>query len=262
MRLTELHQPLLTEGGEIFKTADGASRTKRINRDQIPATLKWLEEIAGVPTTNMTLGSVGRKASSGDLDIAVDANKITKDELVNKLSQWVKSQGENPQQWIRKSGISVHFLTPIEGNTRLGFVQTDFMFANQIDWIKFGLYAAGDASNYSGADRNLLMSSLAKSQGLKYSWQKGLVRREDDSVITQDPNEIAARLLSPSFDQSSLLSVETIQSALDQLPYLKSAIKELASRLEMELTPQGEPIKPGDLRKNQEEAARITRLIG
>jgi hypothetical protein len=262
MRLTELHQPLLVEGGEIFKTPDGRPRTRRIKKEEIPATLAWLEAIADVPTTNMTLGSVGRKASSGDLDIAVDANLITKDELVRTLSQWVKSQGEDPKQWIRKSGISVHFLTPIEGNAKLGYVQTDFMFANQVDWIKFGLYAAGDTSNYSGADRNLLMSSLAKAQGVKYSWQKGLVRREDDSVITQDPDEIAARLLSPSFDQTALLSVETIQAALDQLPHLKSAIKELASRLERDQTPDGEPIKPGDLRKNQEEAARIKRLIG
>ena len=128
MNLFELHAPLILEGGQIFKNPDGSAATQRIGLADIPATLSWLGEITGLPTGDSALGSVGKKAHSGDLDIVVDQNKISKDELVARLHAWVRSQAQDPQQWVRKSGISVHFLTPIQGDAKNGFVQTDFMF--------------------------------------------------------------------------------------------------------------------------------------
>lgn len=255
---------MLSEGGEIFKNADGSARTQRISKSDIPTTLKWLQssQVAGIPVVNMTLGSVGKKASSGDLDIAVDANVINKDDLVRKLSQWVESQGADPKDYIRKSGISVHFLTPIRGDSSRGFVQTDFMFDKDPEWLKFSMQSAGDISQYSGADRNLLMSSIAKAQGFKYSWQKGLINRETEQPLPggKDPDQIAKKLLGARVDQSALLSVETIQSAIDQNPMLKKKFSQLIKDLAQETLPDGTPKKPGEIRKNQEEIARITRL--
>lgn len=261
MRLQEL-ATVLTEGGEVFKTADGRPKTQRIALRQIPGTLKWLAKISGLPTTNMTLGSVGKKTSSGDLDIAVDQNSITKDQLVDILSRWAHDQGLNPKDYVKKSGISVHFLTPIEGKTSQGYVQTDWMFDPDPEWLKFGMYSAGDSSSYTGADRNLLMSSIAKAQGLKYSWQKGLVNRQDESLISKDPNRIAQRLFGPNFDQDVFLSVEAMQEAIHNNSELKKQLTDLVNQLSSTTDSSGEPIKPGDLRKNQEEAARIKRLTG
>jgi hypothetical protein len=260
MRLSEVVQ-LVQEGGAIFKHAHGGSRTQPIHVNQIPRTLKWLEQITQLPLQGNTLGSVGKKTHSGDLDIAVDARKITKDELITRLSEWVKSQGEDPKQWIRKSGISVHFLCPIQGDPDQGFVQCDLMFDSHPEWMKFSMYSAGDASAHSGAARNQLMASLAKSQGLKYSWQKGLLNRSDESVITKDPDQIAVHLLGPGNDLNHLLSVETILHALDTRPELKQKLLNLAHTLSQTTDASGEPLKPGVQRANQEEAVRIMSVL-
>ena len=262
MKLQELHTMTLLEGGEVFKNADGTSRTQRINLADIKPTLVWLSKVSGLPTLDMTLGSVGKKTSSGDLDIAVDANLISKDQLISRLSQWVQSQNQDPKQYVKKSGISVHFLTPIRGDEANGFVQVDWMFDQDPKWLKFGMFSAGDNSKYTGADRNLLMSSVAKALGMKYSWQKGLIRRDDESLISKDPDQIAKKMFGAQYNKDVFLSVETLQDAIHKTPKLVSAFKKLVQDLPLEQNPDGTPRKPGDIRKNQEEAMRITRLTG
>lgn len=268
MRILEIaHAHIIMEGGNVFKDTKGDILTTRIPKQEIPATLHALEQIVGIPLAPHVLGSVGKKESSGDIDVAVDPQVISKDELINRLQAWVKrTQPESDDPWIKKSGISVHFRMPIANNPFKGFVQVDFMFttggADSMDWMKFSMYSAGDASKYSGADRNMLLSSLAKAQGMKYSWQKGLIRRDDEGLISKDPDQIAKKLLGTGFDHTALLSVETIQSALDQRPDLRDHMIQLANALKQEHTPDGAPIKPGQLRQNQEEAARILKYLG
>lgn len=261
MRIVEF-QSIVLEGGEVFKDSSGKPLTRRIQAAEIPATLNWLSKVSGLPTKNMTLGSVGKKASSGDLDIAVDQRKISKDQLETRLGAWAKENKLDPRQYVKKSGISVHFLTPIKGNPRLGFVQTDWMFDPDPDWLKFSMYSAGDVSQYSGADRNLLMSSIAKAQGLKYSWQKGLISREDETPISKDPDEIARLLLGPKYQGDVFLSVEAMQEAIHSRPDLQAKFKDLVKHLAEPVDSQGVARKPGEMRKNQEEIARITRLTG
>jgi hypothetical protein len=261
MNLYELRAALILEGGQIFKNPDGSAATQRINLADIPHTLNWLNQITGLPTTDNALGSVGKKASSGDLDIVVDQNKISKDELVAKLSAWARSQGEDPHNWVRKSGISVHFLTPIGGDAKRGFVQTDFMFHDNIPWMKFSMYSAGDASRYSGADRNMLMSSIAKARGLKYSWQKGLIRREDESLISRDPNKIAAMLLGAKYRADVFLSVEAMLTAIHNDSKLMALIMRLVNNLAQTENPDGSARKPGEIRANREELDRLRRLL-
>lgn len=254
MRLHEFATKRITEGGNIFKGPSGEILTQRIQRSDIEPTIRWMEEITGLPLMGNTLGSVGKKESSGDLDIAVDQTAITKDELVNRLTAWVKTQGDDPKDWIKKSGISVHFKSPIRGNPQLGFVQTDFMFGDDIEQMKFGLFAAGEASRFSGADRNLLMSSVAKSLpgDFKYSWQKGLIKRSTSEPLSKDPDEIARVLLGKDYDRSDLDSVETIMAAVKKDPKRMAGLKDLISRLR----------DPGDKKASEaksdaEEANRI-----
>ena len=61
---------MIAEGGNIFKDAEGKPLTDRINKADIAPTIKWMEQITGLPLLSNTLGSVGKKESSGDLDIA------------------------------------------------------------------------------------------------------------------------------------------------------------------------------------------------
>ena len=52
------------------------------------------------------------------------------------------------------------------------------------------------------------MASIAKAQGMKWSYKNGLVDRETNQVISQNPTEIAQKLLGGT--PADLESVETI----------------------------------------------------
>ena len=80
---------ILNEGGNIFKTATGEPATVRINKAYVKPTLKWLEKITKLDHTNHMLGSTGVKDTSGDLDVAIDKEKVDKNELVSILQAWV-----------------------------------------------------------------------------------------------------------------------------------------------------------------------------
>lgn len=214
MKYREIYQSrkIIFEGGNVFKSSSGTALTTRIMLKDIVPTIKWLERVIQMPLLANTLGSVGHKASSGDLDIGVDSRY--KQQVYDALVAWVSAHGHNVQDYIRKSGISIHFKTPILGNAENGYVQTDFMFADNLDWLKFVAYGPGDSSQFTGSDRYIAMSSIAKYHGLKLSQTHGLVSRTSNRVITKDPDQVAQMLLGPNSAMADLNSVETIISAL------------------------------------------------
>jgi hypothetical protein len=208
---------ILAEGGNIFKDASGRALTQRINQTDVKSTIAWLEQLTGLELQDNALGSTGRKATSGDLDLAVDANAVTKEQLVQRLSQWAVSHGLKPEENVRKSGISVHLKTPINGRPDSGYVQTDFMFLKDVPFSKFILSAPAD-SNYRGQDRNVLINSIAKSMGYKLNQTAGLQDRVTNEIISNDPNQIAKILLNKGATEKDLYSVETIIAALETDP--------------------------------------------
>ena len=56
--------------------------------------------------------------------LLLTAQKLPKEDLESKLADYVSKnhEGESSKMWIRKSGISVHFKTPIKGDPANGFV--------------------------------------------------------------------------------------------------------------------------------------------
>jgi hypothetical protein len=127
----------LFEGGNVFKDADGTPLTQRINQADVPATIRWVEQVTGLEfPAERWLGSTGRKATSGDLDLAVDTAEATKEQVAKLLTDFVTSQGLDPRQYVKKAG-EVHLRTPIGGDANRGFVQTDFMFMPNVDWGVF-----------------------------------------------------------------------------------------------------------------------------
>lgn len=193
---------ILTEGGNVFKNADGSEATQRIARDNVVPTVQWLEGLTGLNLVDNMLGTTGKKESSGDLDLAVDATKVTKDVLIQQLLNRGIDRAD-----IRKTGDSVHLKTPILGDPNNGYVQTDFMFGNP-DWQRWSLRGAGEGSPYKGVHRQVLMASIAKAQGMKWSYKNGLVDRETNEIISQNPAEIAQKLINGT--PADLESVETI----------------------------------------------------
>lgn len=246
-------------GGNVFKSPDGNSLTRRISLSEIDPTIRWLEKLTGLELYDNTLGSARKKKSSKDLDLAIDQHSTSKVQLISLLSRWTVKQPGNHADWIKKSGISVHFRTPIAGDPEKGFVQTDFMFTDDPRWMKFAMSSAGDQSRFSGADRNLIMSSIAKSlpDGLKYSWQKGLINRSTGELVSKDPRFIANVLLGPKHTESDLYSIETIASALNGDRKRSAALADLVVRLR-----STDNKKPGAIKADSEEADRIETFLG
>lgn len=229
----------LLEGGNVFKDKMGVPATQRINQQDVPATIKWLESVLGMDLHGETdavtgypsrwLGSTGKTPTSGDLDIAIDINEASKEAIAAKLTQYVQSQGQDPRDFVRKAG-EVHFKTPIAGEAANGFVQTDFMFFPNVDWGTF-FYGGGTDSAYKGVNRNVLMSSLAKSNGLKVG-ANGMFSRATNEPVRggTDPDFVAYALLGKR-DRSALKNVETIYQNLANDPQKDVKLKDFREYL-------------------------------
>jgi len=226
------------EGGNVFKDGDGRALTQRINQTDVKTTLAWLEEmLPSLDLQNNTLGSTGIKDTSGDLDIAIDATKYTKEQLVAELTRWVLSQKQKPEDWVKKTGSAVHFKTPINGNPNNGYVQTDFMFLNNVPWSKFVLGAMPADSKYKGRERNVLMNSIAKSMGYKLNQNAGIADRATNELITDDPDKVAKILLNKTATRQDLASVETILQALSTDPNRDAKLADFKAHMEREGLP-------------------------
>ena len=239
----------LNEGGNVFKDQQGQPLTKRINQSDVMPTVQWLEGITGLdltserdPRDNMPvkwLGSTGRKVDSGDLDLSVDAAEMNKDQLVAVLTAWAAKQGVQAPQYIKKSGIAVHFLTAIGGNPANGFVQTDFMFSNKPRWTQFVL-SSDPRSQYKGALRNIMLNSIAKSLGYKLNQNDGIADRVTNKIITDNPNKVAELLLGPDTGIADLYSVEAILQALANDTNREAKIADFKAHMERSGTPMAE----------------------
>ena len=233
----------LVEGGNVFKDTNGRPLTQRINQTDVKPTLAWLDEmLPGLDLQNNTLGSTGIKSTSGDLDLAIDSAQVTKDQLEYRLKQWAISHGFKPEDYVRKSGTAVHFLTPITGRPDRGYVQTDFMFLQNVPWSKFVLSAMPADSQYKGRERNVLMNSIAKSLGYKLNQIAGIADRTTNKVISDDPDAVAKMLLNKKATRADLASVETIMSALERDPKRDIKLADFREHMAREGIPFEQPM--------------------
>jgi len=213
---------MITEGGNVFKDPEGNSLTTRIRREQVVPTVKWLEDLTGLSLVDNMLGTTGRKETSGDLDLAVDSSKIDKDTLIRALL----AKGVSAHD-IKKSGDSVHLKTPIAGGE--GFVQTDFMFGDP-QWQQFSMQGSPEDSQYKGMHRHVLLASIAKALGMKWSYKNGLMDRESNTTIEggKDPRVIGKMLGIPA---NKLSTFEDILSAIKGRPDYEQLIADAREAL-------------------------------
>lgn len=203
----------LFEGGNIWK--DELS-TKRIDKKDVIPTVKFLEKITGLNLVNNLLGSTGIKDSSGDIDIAVDANKVDKDKLQQTLNAW--AQKNDKSALTKKTGVSVHFRTPISADPSRGYIQTDFMFLNDVPFAKWSMRAP--LSNFKGAHKHIVLASVAKPLGLKWSFATGLTNRQTGETIEggKDADKVAKTLFGPNATSETISTVENMLTALERDP--------------------------------------------
>ena len=260
---------ILKEGGNVFKTEEGPLTT-RIATKSVHPTIQFIEKITGLTFDEEDwLGTTGKKNdpdgafeknSSGDLDLNTDANKVSKEQLIAKLSAWLKSVGVPEDQimnqgrkftggWIHNAGDQVHFRTPIQGSK--GFVQTDFMFSDNPDFQR-GAKRGGTAA-FSGKDRAILISSIARASGYKFSPKFGLQNPETNELVANNWDQIAKLLLGPNAKESDTHTVETIIAALKGNP----KYDELTAKARDDFAKDGKVLPEADNQLN-----RIKQLAG
>jgi hypothetical protein len=229
----------LNEGGNVFKAPNGESLTQRINRDDVPATIQWIESVTGVPFPEESwLGTTGRKSTSGDLDLAVDESKITKEDLIKVLlSNSVDATD------IKKSGDSVHVKAPIAGNPANGFVQTDLMFGEP-GWQAFSMSGAPEGSKLTGMSRHVILASIVSAlhPGIKWSYKHGLVDRVTNTTV---PDGKSAKKLSEltGIPVGKLNTADDILDAVSKRPnyeQLIAAARETLAKSDIQL-PEAAP---------------------
>jgi hypothetical protein len=226
MRIHEI----LVEGGNVFK---GEYATIRIAKDLVRPTVAWLETIIGIPLLGNMLGSTGLKETSGDIDLGIDATKYDKDEIYQKLKSW--SGKNDPTAFAKKVGTSVTFRCPIAGNPKLNYVQCDLMLLDDIKFAKW-VMRADPTSKFKNQTRTILIASLSKAMGLKFSYTRGLLVRETDQPIKNgtNPLKIARTILNPNASIDDLKSVESILTAISKDPHREQKIADARETLAKE----------------------------
>ena len=237
---------VLSEGGAM--PGVGA-----IHIDEIEPTLDSLEKVLGIDLKNNTLGSVGKKEFSGDIDVALDIKPEDLPEFMKKLES-IPEVLDIAKSSVIMTKVKINDYDPnkkVEGKPRTGFVQVDFMPGDP-GWMKTFYHAPHEKdSKYKGVFRNILVSSIAAHldrkdseqkigdgrsvQSERYMWSPtdGLVRivrtpepnkkgdgytkKNNNKIVAgpyKDPNEIAKVLQLDSADD--LYSYETLRKAMDK----------------------------------------------
>jgi hypothetical protein len=224
-----------------------------IHIDEIEPTLDKLEKVLGIDLKNNTLGSVGKKEFSGDIDIALEIKNEDIPDFVEKLKN-IPEVLDLAKSSVIMTKVKIADYDPnkkVEGKPRTGYVQVDFMPGDP-SWLKTFYHAPHEKdSKYKGVFRNILMSSIAAHldrkeseqkisdgrpvQAERYMWSPtdGLIRvlrtpepnkkgdgytkKNNNKIIDgpyKNPNEIAKVLQLDSADD--LYSYETLRKAMDK----------------------------------------------
>lgn len=125
-------------GGKAFEGI-----TRRIDRDDIPSTLAWLthnwkdSEIQGGNYMDHLLGSAGKNATSGDIDLNMRIELYDQDKVAEQLTQLLGPDHVRP----RPGNNQIFTAVPINGDPANGYVQVDFMFGDY-EWQQFSYFSA------------------------------------------------------------------------------------------------------------------------
>lgn len=211
----------LNEGGNVWPDVDPFTKA------EAPDILKRAQQLMPPGIDLIPVGSAGHKASSGDMDIMVDADQVlsafgVKDEKTARAA--LKTAMIDRGVASAQTGINVHIKIP-NGEK---FAQVDIMLVKNAGSVsKFHQHDYSiEKTPFKGVHKHILLSSIAKETrtadypyGLMWSGFQGLFARDSAGkkadLISQDADEVATILLGPGATGADLGSVERI---LNKLP--------------------------------------------
>lgn len=243
-------------GGFVFKE----SNVQSIKRENIQPTInQFIKEFIDIfPNTNnwfnplVTLGSVGKKDISGDIDLGIDEKylddvlyyDLDKDEVNSLFEKFKKRARTATDHQLTKRAIIVSIANRIKNssssinvndkgssagalycefpqydiqNNQLGYnVQLDLNFGN-IEWLKFAYFSDSYTGNIKGLHRTQLMLHMFAYKGYVFSHNYGVKNRETQEIVANNPQQ-AIELLNKLYDiditENILLNYNTLQEYL------------------------------------------------
>lgn len=135
-----------------------------IHIDEIQPTLAALQKVLGVDLQNNTLGSVGKREFSGDIDVALQISREDIPEFLEKLKRTPEIK-DIAQSSVIMTKVEIQNYdkekTEKSNRPRTGFVQVDFMPGDP-SWLKTYYHSPNEKdSKYKGVFRNLLIAEIA-----------------------------------------------------------------------------------------------------
>lgn len=223
-------------GGNIFNS------TNQIKREHIrPTLLEFLKQFKAIfPKAEpffremKTLGSVGKKDFSGDIDLALSGKSFDNledwgldKEYVTKLFEGFKkrSRTATDDQLMKRAVIvaiaqkiensSSDILVDIKGSASgalfLAFPQYDEngeevgdnvqidINVGDVDWLEFAYYSAKYEGNVKGLHRTQLMLAMFSNKGYTFSHNYGVKNKETQEIVAKNPQQ-AIDLLNREYD--------------------------------------------------------------
>ena len=249
---------ILEEGGNVFE------ETAPIKKEHIAPTLKEFYKQFGevFPQAKLhfegirTLGSVGKKDQSGDIDLALseDSFKDIKDwgleqGHVNELFATFKKKSRSAtDEQIMKRAIIVGIAQKLESvdnkiavdvkgssagslfckfpqydeNSKPvgSYVQIDINVGN-LDWLTFAYHSATYKGNVKGLHRTQLLVALFSHKGFTFSHNYGVKNKETQEIVASKPQQ-ALDLLNKLYNIN--LTFDTIEDYFKLISILQHGL--------------------------------------
>ena len=143
--------------------------------DEIEPTLATLQKKLGIDLMSNTLGSVGKRKFSGDIDIALQIDPDDIPAFIEKLKS-IPEIGDIKKSSVIMTKVKiVNFdksKVPDDGRPRTGYVQLDFMPGDP-GWLKTYYHSPREEdSRYKGVMRNIMIATIAAVYNRKDSEKK------------------------------------------------------------------------------------------
>lgn len=206
----------LSEGGNIW---DDAEPFDQANAEALE---KQLEKyLAGTGLNVYRIGSGATPTPgkiSGDLDVMVDLDTAAKTfgvedpKLVRiELEKFLQQKGLE----TRRIAVTVHVKLPFGDK----FHQVDVKVVKNASTVyKFHVHNIPQGSPWKGVNKQMMLNTLASSQGMLWSPDEGLYARDaagkKAQLLSTDLDEIARLLIGKNASGKDLGSVESIMAAI------------------------------------------------
>jgi hypothetical protein len=167
------HTPRSFESADLISEGGAMPGVGAIHIDEINPTLDQLEKSLGIDLKNNTLGSVGKRKFSGDIDVALQIEP-------GEIPAFIEKLKNNPLiHDIAKSSVIMTKVKIVgfdseksDGRPRTGFVQVDFMPGDP-GWLKTYYHSPSETeSKYKGVYRNIMIATIAAVYNRQDSEQK------------------------------------------------------------------------------------------